>query len=196
MDLTIFTNNSTEWALVLGGLIFLSYSTWVIKNEKHSYDDFGVIEVIDPFQIKVPSWWTKLKAPPVEYFKNIPAKKELSFKRTDTRYDWYSHFITLDNSESVETIFDNFLSKNLDIIPDPENKKYKTFIKIKPNKTLPATRIESMGTQSQTERIYIDLVVSKLNDQTVFIGYSLSSVLNGAVEGPYFDEVLKNISLS
>jgi hypothetical protein len=56
-------------------------------------------------------------------------------------------------------------------------------------------RVEGKASQNVVDRIYYDIYIMRaLNDQGYFIFESWSSVLNGLVEGPYFEEGLSELS--
>ena len=56
-------------------------------------------------------------------------------------------------------------------------------------------RVEGKASENVVERIYYDIYMMRAqNDQGYFIFESKSSVLNGLVEGPYFEESLAELS--
>jgi hypothetical protein len=55
--------------------------------------------------------------------------------------------------------------------------------------------VEGKASQNVVDRIYYDIYIMRaLNDDGYFIFESWSSVLNGLVEGPYFEEGLSELS--
>jgi hexokinase len=55
-------------------------------------------------------------------------------------------------------------------------------------------RVEGKASQKVIERIYYDIYLTRrLNEPGYFIFESKSSVLNGLVEGPYFEESLSEL---
>ena len=57
-------------------------------------------------------------------------------------------------------------------------------------------RCEGIGTQDQTKRVYVDVAVFQLKgSDKQYVCSSVSSILNGCVEGPYFEEALVNAKL-
>jgi len=186
MDLTFLTKNLTQWLILICALFFLIYAAWIIKNEKKYFLKFARNIIIGSLKIKVPHWWS---------FKSKPLEHHVSFERTDTRYNWQSHFKIIKYQSDLEKSIQNYLAKKLSIKLDEGGSIFKTNISIQKNNKLNALRVESMGTQFKTERIYIDLLITNYSQNEALLAYSLSSVLNGAVEGPYFDEVLKSIEL-
>ena len=52
-------------------------------------------------------------------------------------------------------------------------------------------RLEGTATQEQTERLYYDaFLVREIKSGHYLYAESKSSILNGLVEGPYFEEVM------
>ena len=55
-------------------------------------------------------------------------------------------------------------------------------------------RVEGKASENVVERIYYDIYIMRAqNDSGYFIFESKSSVLNGLVEGPYFEESLAEL---
>ena len=81
------------------------------------------------------------------------------------------------------------LQSNLKIIFDePDNLEKFQLDKIK------VARMEGMSTINGIERAYFDIFVCEYHGK-VLIGKSHSSILNGCVEGPYFEEVLQRLKV-
>ncbi len=170
-------------------MAFLTYGAIAIKIEPEQYKESAIPTPFGEFNLLIPSWWT------------CTEKKEnsLKYERTDTRYDWIGKFekkncdanlsaqeIIKLESKRMEIEFDEkFLisTNHSDVILNEElrNELKESF-----------SRLESMATQFSRERIYMDLVIIKRpSEDFYYLFYSWSSVLNGMVEGPYFEEVLK-----
>lgn len=183
-----------QWVALVSGLVFLCYAATSIKKEKLKFVDESIKLDFFCLTLLYPRWWSK----------NL-IKNGVRFVRSDTRYNWFSEFtkvssqmdikdfktelllnleIELDGSyESLEiTEKSNYLFKN-----DSLNRNIKDFY-----------RIESVGTQEETDRIYFDLVLFKLknHENEIYQFLSISSVLNGCVEGPFFEECLKSATYS
>ena len=57
-------------------------------------------------------------------------------------------------------------------------------------------RVEGKASQRIEERLYLDMCLMRdSNKQGYFLFESRSSVLNGLVEGPFFEEVLAELTL-
>ena len=54
-------------------------------------------------------------------------------------------------------------------------------------------RHEGMATENDIKRVYMDIAIAITEDGTSLKAVSRSSILNGCVEGPYFEKVLENL---
>ena len=139
----------------------------------------------------IPNWWSLQEK----------TGNQLKFERTDTRYDWYSLYtyypdhlnkelpLLLEEKLNLEGIeFDMdvvFETDSRVLFRDEEvQKEFQEII-----------RVEGQGSQNVVDRIYYDIyLMRRLGDRGYFIFESRSSVLNGLVEGPYFEESLSELS--
>lgn len=120
------------------------------------------------------------------------------WERTDTRYEWQAKLQWeegLNKSISIEEDFKNRIEE-LEMIFDLDSSDilmpsdFKSMKEVNEG-ILELVRIEGTATQSGTERRYLDafLIRDHAREETLF-ATSLSSVLNGLVEGPYFEEMM------
>lgn len=178
-----------DWIVVISILVFLFYGAIAIKIEPEQYKESAIPTPFFDFILHIPSWWGLTDS----------SETFLKFERTDTRYDWIGKFekkscdpvlapeeIIKLEAKRMEINFDEEIlitTNDSDVVLEPglrESLK-KSF-----------ARMESMATQFKDNRIYMDLVIIKEpNKDYYYLMYSWSSVLNGMVEGPYFEEVLK-----
>lgn len=181
-----------QWSLLFGGIIFLIYMAIVIKEEKSSYEDEAVKVPFKNFSILIPSWWGILKQE--ENFHE--------YQRTDTRYEWFARYEYI--NEEVDQL-EKKLEAYLDlehIYFDEEETVFETnpehFIRNSEITDLveQAIRVEGTATEKINNRIYLDIIFMKLKGENGFYRFqSHSSVLNGAVEGPYFEETINQMTL-
>ncbi len=183
-----------EWAIFLFLILIGIYSAWVIKNEKKNYKEDAHFIVLGQIKLLIANWWG-LKSKKVD---------ELVFHRADTRYDWEGIFLLKELEGSAQVVAEAYL-RELKVELD---NSYESFAETKKaeylfrnlkfrEKVSDFYRCEGIGTQDQTKRVYLDLVVFQLKDSNQkYICSSMSSVLNGCVEGPYFEEALVNAKLS
>lgn len=185
-------SNYFDWFILLGILIFLVYTMIVIKKERGIFLKFPRLVDFNNYKLTVPRWWSP----------NTEKNGHVSFRRTDTRYDWKATFSTYPIEKSID--FKSFLIGYIEkkkIILDPETSTIEiemnhTFGKYLPENT-EMIRIEGTGTQDGTERVYYDICAFKSYKHSEYlICESESSVLNGGIEGPYFEEALKQIQMN
>ena len=122
-----------------------------------------------------PVWWSILKK----------SETSIQFHRADTRYDWHAKCelfsdqvldlekFTITKLEQENILFDQECT---DISFHGEN-----------------LRIEGTATRDNEQRLYLDIYVVRNNSNDIYYFESRSSILNGCVEGPYFEELIKSI---
>lgn len=177
------------WAILIIFLLLGAYTLFIIKKEKVSYKVDAQIFPLKHYKLFVPNWWgVEMRGPENDFIK---------FKRLDTRYDWYAYFCWKKN---VETSLDKILERHLqeqNIVFDEDRKIIKNSLElvkdpVLQNSIMEFYRLEGTATQSQEERLYLDLCLIKdKRFDGYFFAESKSSVLNGLVEGPFFEEALK-----
>lgn len=179
-------DNYIYWSLLILALLFITYSAFIIKNEKAQAFENSITTVFGDVEFNLPKWWTKTR----------DEKEILIFERTDTTYDWSATFKELPASYSdlsLQDIFEKYATEN-EIIFDEQNAIIKTPSEIQSFKliNIDALRVEGTATQNIENRIYIDIVVYK-NNSKAFLIQSRSSILNGLLEGPFFEEMILNV---
>lgn len=182
-----------EWLTLIIGLIFLTYTLIVIKEEKSSFLDSAKILRLNQYQFKIASWWSE-KA-------ESSNDQEKTYYRADTKYEWEAKFIQYKSEYNFDDSIENILKciyYDLKIKFDSDAciiKNPSLFSEIiEKNPHLEIARIEGTGTQDEVDRIYADIFCIKdLDKKELLVCYSLSSVLNGSVEGPYFEESMKSL---
>lgn len=182
------------WSVFLGLMVGLAYTALVIKREKQDFLRRARRFSVHDFQLSVPPWWT-LTAP--------LAPHRLEFERTDTHYDWKAVFEwrPLQEHELNTAISDDFVAyiQAMHILFDEEASIIhpQTHPLQKQVPGLEAVRIEGTATQNNEKRLYFDALLLKDHDRKGhLLCYSRSSVLNGAIEGPYFEEVIQRLEIS
>lgn len=190
--LSTIYENPISWIIliIILGLIF--YAAIVIKNEKVTYIRNAVTEPLQHFNFLIPHWWAKKEA-------STPFK--LIYHRADTSYEWEAIFEWIPNSTDLSIIdlfkkkisdrkilFDEgttIIHEPQDIIRESQNSEFQD---------MEIQRIEGTATRDEEDRLYYDavLILDHKNQGHLYCE-SISSVLNGAVEGPYFEEVIKRM---
>lgn len=176
---TEFNKNPQMWTFLVTGLLALFYAALKIKNEPNDYLTKSSIVAFQGFELRIPSWWTK----------TINEDHLIRFERTDTRYDWYAEYYTLgDSSKNITAILKDLQSDLKIVFDEPDNLENFQLDEIK------VARIEGMSTINGIERAYFDIFVCEYKGRFL-VGKSHSSILNGCVEGPYFEEVLQRLKI-
>ena len=177
-----FNKSPSTWTFGLVALIILAYAALKIKNEPNDYLKKSKFFNFNQFILRIPSWWTATKNEP-----NL-----IRFERTDTRYDWFAEFWIKKTNLSNEDLLQNLI-KSLNVVFDEGDEFDKISIKRIGLPEISISRKEGMSTIAGIERAYFDIFVAKIQEGTVLVGKSHSSILNGCVEGPYFEEVIQRL---
>ena len=176
------------WDWIVAAIIFflLIYTMIiVIKEKKEVEKNFQQFEIGD-YSFRVPLWWSHQRVNDVT----------LKFVRTDTRYDWYTLVqILKENKKTPKEIIEDYLSNNKIILDFDLTWSCNTnSIELKVS-GFNFERVEGTGTQDASDRVYIDIIVleaKNTQDKIIFVGQS--SVLNGGIEGPYFEMAVQSLS--
>jgi len=169
------------------------YTMRVIKNEKRNYLENAQEILFKSFKLITPRWWSLV---------DTGSEDEICFKRLDTRYDWEARFIW-NTSPSEKDLIELFKEKIYDrkilfdeensVIHNPSDFVEKDLIKSGEYEML---RLEGTATADRQERLYYDaFIVRHIKDGHYLYAESKSSILNGLVEGPYFEEVMLRLEI-
>ncbi len=182
-----------EWGFVLFVLIFLIYAARKIMNEKTNYLEEALWCDFFDLRLAIPKWWTQVNE----------ESDFLVYQRTDTKYDWYCEIKKISSSLSCDEYLKKYLNDKKVILDNSYDSYEKTVVSEnlilngEVNKRIQDfTRYEATATIDNLERAYIDIIAIKMNEKEIYFFESKSSVLNGCVEGPYFEECLKNLKVS
>jgi len=189
--MSIFFEHLFDWIILVSLIIGAIYTMKVIGQEKTSFkDECYEVEFFD-FSMMIPNWWT------------LTSQEEtlIKFQRTDTRYDWYAIFSY--HNDGDEKPLDELLKEKFDL----EKVEFDMDVTFETDSRVlfknpqiqeefqEIIRVEGKASQNIVDRIYYDIyLVRRLNHPGYFIFESKSSVLNGLVEGPYFEESLTCLS--
>jgi hypothetical protein len=183
----IFTNHIIDWLILLGLILAAFYTMKVIGEEKSTFQDESYEVQFENLSLSIPNWWSIVGQ----------TEHTLRFERTDTRYDWYATFTYFPDHQGKELplLLEEKLNQeeiefDMDVQLETDSRVLFRDKKIQ-EVFQEVTRVEGKASQKVTERIYYDIYVTRaLKDAGYFIFESRSSVLNGLVEGPYFEESL------
>lgn len=192
-----FTGNiglALEWLTFFCLMGLGVYTMRVIKNEKRNYLENAREVRFKKFILLTPKWWGE---GPTD------SENEISFQRLDTRYDWEARF-TWNESPSSKDIIELFKEKIVDrkilfdeensVIHNPSDFTHKDLIA---SGLFEMVRLEGTATVDRYSRLYYDaFLIRELSTGHYLYAESKSSVLNGLVEGPYFEEVMLRLKLA
>jgi len=181
-----------SWLILIFLLGFGLYVALIIKNEKKVFREFNQKLPFFDIALAVPTWWTLTER----------SDQKLHFERTDTRYDWRAEFEQYPESNGdIEKLASRYLDEKK-IVLDPDLTKstlpsHLFFDKKTLSQVESAIRFEGTGTEDEEHRLYMDLYFVKFKNMPgVFRFESKSSVLNGCLEGPFFEDVVSYLKLS
>jgi hypothetical protein len=166
------------------------YTMRVIGREKSSFKQDSYEVRFEDLALMIPNWWTLTQQ----------SSSQLKFERTDTRYDWYALFAYFmdDEHKDLPQLLEDKL--NLEKIEFDSDVVFETDSRVLfrdsevQEQFQEVIRVEGKATQNVVDRIYYDLFLMKrLGGKGYFLFESRSSVLNGSVEGPYFEESLSEL---
>lgn len=163
----------------------------IIGQEKSTFRDESYEVQFEGLSLMIPNWWTI-----VEQTATL-----LRFERTDTRYDWFANFVYFPAhaGKTLPTILEEKLNLeniefDLDVVFETDSRVLFRDSKIQ-EYFQEIIRVEGKATQNIVDRIYYDIYLLRAqNSDGYFMFESRSSVLNGSVEGPYFEESLAELS--
>ena len=187
----ILTNHFFDWFILfalLGGAV---YTLKIIGQEKSSFKEDSYEVQFGDLKLMIPNWWSLTEQ----------SQTQLKFERTDTRYDWYAcfRFFPDHQGKDLPLLLEEKLNQekiefDLDVVFETDSRVLFRDDKIQ-GEFQEVIRVEGKAAQDVVDRIYYDIyLVRRMSDQGYFIFESRSSVLNGLVEGPYFEESLSELS--
>lgn len=187
----IFSNHFVDWLILFAFIVGAAYTMKIIGREKSTFKQESFEVNFGNLKLQIPNWWTITEQNDLR----------LKFERTDTRYDWYAVY-EYHPSEVNQTLPDLLKEKlnkeaiefDADVVFETDSRVIFRDSEIQ-REFQEAIRVEGKASQNVIERIYYDIYLTRrLNDPGYFIFESKSSVLNGLVEGPYFEESLACLS--
>lgn len=163
----------------------------IIGEEKSTFKDESYEVQFGGLSFMIPNWWSIVEQSPTQ----------LRFERTDTRYDWYALYTYLPEHagktlpELLEEKFNQELIEfDMDVVFETDSRVLFRDSEIQEH-FQEIIRVEGKASQNTVDRIYYDIYLMRAqNDSGYFLFESKSSVLNGLVEGPYFEESLAELS--
>lgn len=187
----IFSNHIFDWLMLLGVLGAAFYTLKIIGEEKTTFKEESYEVQFGNLSLDIPSWWTLVDQ----------KDTQLRFERTDTNYEWYALYTYIPDHQgkSMPDLLEDKLNLekiefDMDVVFETDSRVVFRDPKIQ-EYFQEMIRVEGKGSKNEVDRIYYDIYLMRgLEDSGYFIFESKSSVLNGAVEGPYFEESLACLS--
>lgn len=187
----IIAKHWPDWLILVTLLGAAFYTMQIIGHEKSTFQEESYIVSFGKLKLMIPQWWSIAEQ----------NDHKLKFVRTDTRYDWYANYIFLpDETRALPEILEDVLNQQK--IEFDKDVAFETDSRVLFRDSLIQTkfqeviRVEGMASEDVEERIYYDIyLMRELGTNNCFLFESKSSVLNGSVEGPYFEESLSELAL-
>ncbi|MBT7609478.1 MAG: hypothetical protein HN576_06965 [Bacteriovoracaceae bacterium] len=155
----------------------------VIKREKKDYLATAQNFNFKTFNLLIPSWWS------------VKTSEEnlVTYYRADTYYDWKAKFIWIPFEKEVEELSLKDYFAGLIIKKGILFDSHEVII----NQYTKCIRVEGTATENDEHRIYYDALLVKDKKQKGYLFCeNRSSILNGMLEGPYFEEVITRLRKS
>lgn len=187
-----------DWLILTLFILGAIYTMVVIGKEKKSFKDEAYDLEFGYLTLPVPRWWTQ-----TGQGQGDNGEAWIKFERTDTRYDWFAkfHFIPGHHDKPLEKLLEEKLDQE-EMSYDEHEIQIETDSRVlfrdsqSKEHFQEVIRVEGTATQKIIERVYYDIyLVRGLNEAGYFIFESRSSVLNGSLEGPFFEECLSELRL-
>ncbi len=188
----IFSEHILGWLTVVTLLGAGFYTMKIIGEEKSSFKDDSYQVTFENLILMIPNWWSI----------TTQSDHEIRFERTDTRYDWYAvyQYFPVHDGKDLPKLLEEKL--NLEEIEFDEDVVFETDSRVLFRDSSvqehfqEVIRVEGKASQKIVDRIYYDIYLMRAqNVPGYFIFESRSSVLNGLVEGPYFEESLSELEM-
>lgn len=187
----IFTGHLFEWFILITLIAGAIYTMQVIGQEKSTFRQEAYEVQFGDLGLMIPNWWTLTEQSP----------SQLKFERTDTYYNWYALYCYISDHEEKDLpkLLEEKLNREaIEFDPDVIFETDSRILFRDPliqEQFQEIIRIEGKATQNAIDRIYCDIyLMRRLEGRGYFLFESRSSVLNGSLEGPYFEESLSELS--
>lgn len=182
-----------DWLILAALLAALVYVLLAIRQESSDFLDESYLVSFGRLSLPIPRWWSVTRQ----------EARLIEFRRTDTRYDWYARFEFVPADTSVPLT--EYLARKVEA-EQLDYDKDDVVIETEPSHLFKdaavqayfreAIRVEGKASLQVEERVYLDLYMFRSQAEGGhYICESRSSVLNGLVEGPFFEECLSLLKL-
>jgi hypothetical protein len=187
----IFSNHLFDWLVLITLILGAFYTMKIIGEEKSTFKDDSYEVQFSRLSLMIPNWWSITEQ----------TESRIRFERTDTYYDWYAIFAYYPDHQGknlpdllTEKLNLEKIEFDMDVVFETDSRVLFRDSQIQ-EYFQEVIRVEGKGSQDTIERLYYDIYLMRAQgDAGYFIFESRSSVLNGLVEGPYFEESLSELS--
>lgn len=188
----IFAQHWLDWLILLIIMLGAFYTLHIIGQEKTTFRQESYLVSFGALKLMIPQWWSITEQ----------SEHHLKFERTDTRYSWYANFKFFEqDARPLPQILEELLNQqkiefDQDVTFETDSRVLFRDPRIQ-EEFQEVIRVEGMACEDIEERIYYDIyLVRQLNAENYFLFESKSSILNGSLEGPYFEESLSELELN
>lgn len=187
----ILSSHALDWIILLALLAAAIYTLKVIGQEKSTFREECYQVQFADLGLIIPKWWTITEQSPAH----------LKFERTDTRYDWFATYTYVPDHQQKdmpklleEKLNHELIEFDMDVVFETDSRVLFRDSQVQ-EQFQEVIRVEGQASQNVMDRIYYDIyLMRRLNDPGYFMFVSRSSILSGAIEGPYFEESLSELS--
>lgn len=166
---------SWQWMVLALGILLLAYTMIVVKEERQSYLDSAKIFTLQGFDLLIPSWWKKVDN----------SGDKLTFCGPRGEEQWTALFVAQGGGPSnlKDKLVKKIASKNIVMDSDHSLTTGSHWVKV-----------EGTATENGDTRLYLStcIVYDTTGEKYLYVE-GRSPVLDGMVEGPYFENCLKLI---
>jgi hypothetical protein len=183
----MFSQHFLDWAILAVLILLAIYTLIIIGSEGDTYEEDSREVSFFNLKMKVPNWWSEKEK----------LESSVNFHRADTFYEWEIKLSKI-SSNDINKYLEDYITSE-EIIYDEGETQIETIAKNRILVEDTVTKIENFiwvegtATEKINSRIFLELVLVQVSVDEVYFFENKSSVLNGAIEGPYFDELMKSL---
>lgn len=183
------------WFLLISFISWMIYALLKIRSEVVSVHRYGKIDEFQCLNFQIPFWWFE-KPTCVDKKVYTSEKENWTLEISSISTNKSAKNFVLDLAESNEVHFDKernitlkdsyiYYCDTSSFFTDSETKK----------KIIDFYRVEGGSTYKCEERKYAEISVIKTKESS-FLFYGLHPIIYGASEGPYTEELIKNLKIT
>ncbi|MBY0518346.1 MAG: hypothetical protein K2P81_15660 [Bacteriovoracaceae bacterium] len=187
-------SNLWDWSILTLLIVGAIYTLRIIRQESTDFLEESYLIQFGQLSLPIPQWWSISRQ----------ENQMIEFKRADTRYDWFARFEYIKDeghTALTDILHQKIESEELDYDKDDVVIETNSAHLFKNKETqlyfTEVIRVEGKASLRIEERVYLDLYLFRnRKDSGYYMCESRSSVLNGLVEGPFFEECLSHLNVT